>query len=356
MSEPLTLSRQTLNVLEHELRAIKQYLDDPLVQEVMVNNPRTVFVERAGQTLRVDAQITEDGLRSLIVAMSNANEKTLTPLLDARLPGLRVAATLPPVAVHGPALCIRRHATVRFGFDDYLASGAFTPKAIGHDEAGHALEDAGIGEGGLALAEFFKALMAARLNFLVTGSTSSGKTAFLNLLAQHIPARERVVTIEDTAELQLDVENWLAFEANPALGVDVRALVKHALRNRPNRIIVGEGRGAECFDILDAYNTGHPGSTVTFHSNSAAQALPRLENMIRMAPEASNWPLADLRAQIAATFSYIVHCSHVDGIRGPAEVLAIRGCQDGRYQLQSLFQRGGQAPRSPFPFNPKESS
>jgi Flp pilus assembly CpaF family ATPase len=102
MSEPLTLSRQTLNVLEHELRAIKPYLDDPLVQEVMVNNPHTVFVERAGQTLLVDARITEDSLRSLIVAMSNANEKTLTPLLDARLPGLRVAATLPPVAVHGP--------------------------------------------------------------------------------------------------------------------------------------------------------------------------------------------------------------------------------------------------------------
>jgi pilus assembly protein CpaF len=121
--------------------------------------------------------------------------------------------------------------------------------------------------------------------------------------------------------------------------VDVRALVKHALRNRPNRILVGEGRGAEFFDILDAYNTGHPGSAVTFHSNSAAQALPRLENMIRMAPEASNWPLHDLRAQIAATFSYVIHCSNVGGIRGPVEVQAIRGCHNGQYQMETLFQR-----------------
>jgi Flp pilus assembly CpaF family ATPase len=219
-----------------------------------------------------------------------------------------------------------------------MRAGAFTPTRNAASAA-QVLDDTRIHLGGEALADFFVRLMQARINFVITGSTSSGKTAFLNMLAQYIPEWERVVTIEDTQELQIKVLNWLAFEANPTLGVDIRALVKHALRNRPNRILVGEARGPEMFDILDAYNTGHPGSAVTFHSNSAAQALPRLENMVRMAPEASNWPLHDLRAQIASTFGYVIHCSNAGGIRGPVEVQAIRGCDNGQYQLETLFQR-----------------
>ena len=333
-----SLQAQVWQGLQNELHVIQPYLDDPLVQEIMINNPQTVFIERAGRTERVDVTFDKDSLHSLIVTLSNHNDKAATHLLDARLPGLRLAATLPPIAVHGPALAIRRHSSVQFTFEDYIRTGAFTPSR-GTSSGAQALDDSRAHEGGEALSDFFMRLMQSKINFVITGSTSSGKTAFLNMLAQYIPEWERVITIEDTQELVIKVANWLAFEANPTLGVDVRALVKHALRNRPNRIVVGEARGLEMFDILDAYNTGHPGSTVTFHSNSAAQALPRLENMIRMAPEASNWPLQDLRAQIAATFSYVIHCSNSSGIRGPIEVQAIRGCHNGQYELQTLFQR-----------------
>lgn len=334
-----SLQQQVLMALRHELQIIQSYLDDPLVQEVMINDPATVFIERAGRTERVEGiSFDPDSLHSLIVTLSNHNDKATTHLLDARLPGLRIAATLPPVSVRGPALAIRRHSSVQFTFEDYMRAGAFTPSRNAASAA-QVLDDSRIHEGGEALADFFVRLMQSRINFVITGSTSSGKTAFLNMLAQYIPEWERVVTIEDTQELMIKVANWLAFEANPTLGVDIRALVKHALRNRPNRILVGEARGLEMFDILDAYNTGHPGSAVTFHSNSAAQALPRLENMVRMAPEASNWPLHDLRAQIASTFRYVIHCSNAGGIRGPVEVQAIRGCDNGQYHLETLFQR-----------------
>lgn len=343
MSDVITLGDQVLQTLYHELKPLQGFLDDASVQEVMVNSPKAIFVEKMGKTFKVDVELAPESLRSLIVTLGNSNVKSTRVIMDARLPGLRLAATMPPVGIHGPALCIRRHANVHFSVDDYITSGAFSPSQTrgGADALGRreAIEGQGISEGGQALAGFFERLVRMRENFIVTGSTSSGKTAFLNMLVQFIPSDERVVTIEDTSELSLPVPNWLAFEAHPEHGADVRALVKHALRNRPSRIIVGEGRGAEFFDILDAYNTGHPGSTVTYHSNSAAQALPRLENMIRMAPEASNWPLHDLRAQIAATFGYIVHCSNAGGVRGPSEVLAIRGCTDGQYELNSLFRR-----------------
>lgn len=334
-----SLQAQVLATLRHELRVIQPYLDDPQVQEVMINHPGSVFIERAGQTEQVDVSFAPESLHSLIVTLSNANDKSATSLLDARLPGLRLAATLPPVAVHGPAIAIRRHSSVQFTFEDYIRRGAFTPTQATLQRASARLNESSVGQGGQALADWLLALVRAKINFVITGSTSSGKTAFLNMLAQHIGDDERVVTIEDTQELQIRVPNWLALEANPTLGVDVRALVRHALRNRPNRILVGEARGSEFFDILDAYNTGHPGSAVTFHSNSAAQALPRLENMIRMAPEASNWPLHDLRAQIAATFGYVIHCANVNGVRGPVEILAIRGCESGQYLLESVFRR-----------------
>lgn len=343
MSDVVTLGQQVLQTLRHELMPLQPYLDDPLVQEVMVNHPGAVFVERQGRTERVEVAMAADSLKSLIVALGNNNTKGSRTIMDARLPGLRLATTLPPVAVHGPSLCIRRHANTRFSMQHYVDSGAFNPSTQQKAKEVQArrayIEGGGIAQGGHAVARFLQRMVEQRETFIVTGSTSSGKTAFLNMLVQYIPSNERVVTIEDTSELDVPLPNWLAFEAHPQSGADIRALVKHALRNKPNRIVVGEGRGGEFFDILDAYNTGHPGSMVTYHSNSAAQALPRLENMIRMAPEAGNWPLHDLRTQIASTFAYIVHCSNVSGVRGPTEIVAIRGCTNGQYQLEPMFQR-----------------
>ena len=264
-----------------------------------------------------------------------------SPIMDCRLPGLRIAATLPPVAVHGPAMSIRRHSSQTFTLESYVERGSFNPTVDVSRKVGSSNRpsDETVGRGREGLAEFLKWMVQSKCNFIVSGSTSSGKTALLNALAAYIPADDRVLTIEDTAELKMKVLNWLAFEANQTYGVDIRALVRHALRNRPDRIWVGEIRGAEACDMLDAYNTGHPGSTVSYHSDTAALALSRLESMVRKAPEAANWPLEDLRRQIASTFKFVVHASKLEGQRGPSEVIEITGIENGQYITRSIFKK-----------------
>ena len=173
----------------------------------------------------------------------------------------------------------------------------------------------------------------------MSGSTSAGKTTLLNAIAAEIPAGDRVGTIEDTAELKITVPNHFGFEANATYNVTLRTVVKHALRYRPTRIIVGEVRDAAAFDMCHAYGTGHPGSMVSFHSETAEQSLSQLENMIRMAPEAGNQPLEDVRKRIAATFRFAIHTSVVDGNRGPQEVIEILGAEGGTYQTRTLFQK-----------------
>jgi pilus assembly protein CpaF len=327
-------------LLNQHLAPLREYLSDPMVQEVMINSPTSIWVERAGKTERVDLQIADDVLRTAIVVLANMNDKPSTVILDSRLPGLRLAATLPPVATAGPSLCIRRHSARAFTMDDYEEQGAFATTVASSQHAGtNRPSDDEIAKGGKGLRNFLEWLARSRKNFVVTGSTSSGKTALLNAMAAFIPDDERVLTIEDTAELKIRVPNHVSFESNASYGVDIRALVRHALRYRPNRIWVGEIRGAEAYDMLDAYNTGHPGSTVTFHSDSAEMALARLENMVRMASEAANWPLEDLRRQIASTFTYVIHAANLAGHRGPAEVIEILGAENGRYQTRSLFKK-----------------
>lgn len=329
------------NVLDNDLAELMPYFENPAVQEIMINKPDQIFIEMEGRFTLTDIKLSSDKLTSAMTTLGNINVKSASgSLIDCRLPGLRIAATRPPVAVFGPAMCIRRHSSRAFELNDYLGSGAFSKATAAPSVRGVSMPaKKEIARGGQALMEFLIAIVEDGENFIVSGSTSSGKTAFLNAMARHIPPETRVITIEDTAELTMPVKNWLAFEANKSAEVDIRALVKHALRNRPNRIWVGEGRGAEFYDILDAYNTGHRGSSVTFHSDSAAMALPRLENMIRMASESSNWPLADLRRQIAATFRYVIHCANANGLRGPVEVIEILGADQGSYQTESLFSR-----------------
>jgi pilus assembly protein CpaF len=328
-------------ILRQHLSAIYTYLEDATVQEVMINTPSEIFIERAGKYERLDLVLTDDAVTNAITVLANINQKGIkSPLLDCRLPGLRIAATLPPVSYAGPSMSIRRHSAQVFTTQSYVDNGAFAP-VVNMPRAGRLdrPSDAEVALGNAGLRLFLEWLASSRFNFIVSGSTSSGKTALLNALAAHVPADARVLTIEDTAELRMHVENWPKFESNPAYGVDTRSLVKHALRYRPNRIWVGEIRGAEAYDMLDAYNTGHPGSTVSFHSDSPQMALPRLENMVRMAPEASNWPLDDLRRQIAATFKFVLHASNLGGKRGPEEVMEILGVEDNRYVTRTLFKK-----------------
>jgi pilus assembly protein CpaF len=332
-------------VLRGDLGSLYQYFDDPSVQEIMINGPENIWIERAGQFERLELSIPSSTLISAITTVANINTKSSTksPLLDARLPGLRVAATMPPVATSGASMCIRRHSSQVRKLDTYVEQGAFDPvwrfDSAKTQKIVERPSDESIAQGGQAIADLFRWIVSTRQNLAVTGATSAGKTSLLNAIAQEIPATDRVATIEDTAELQISVPNHIGFEANPTYGVDIRSLVKHTLRYRPHRIFVGEVRGGEAFDMLDAYNTGHPGSAVSFHSDSAESGLYRLENMVRMAPEASGWPLADLRRQIAMTFPFVVHAGVLHGWRALNEVIEVIGATEDGYHTKSLFKR-----------------
>jgi pilus assembly protein CpaF len=328
-------------ILGLNLGEVYAYLQDPQIQEVMINHPKSIWIERSGNLEQLPIELTQGAIENAITNIANINKKSTSEVLDSRLPGLRIAATLSPISHKGPSMCIRKHSAKTFSLEDYVASGAFSPTWPQGTADAVPLRpaDEAVANGNEGLADFLRWVVNARHNIIVTGSTSAGKTTLLNAIAAEICKKHRVGTIEDTAELKILVPNHFGFEANANYGIDIRTLVKHALRYRPTRIIVGEVRGAEAFDMLDAYNTGHPGSMVSFHSDTANLSLYRLENMVRMAPEASNWPLEDLRRQIAATFKFVIHASVVDGNRAPQEVIEVLGIENGNYKTRSLFKK-----------------
>jgi pilus assembly protein CpaF len=285
-------------------------LADPLVSEVMVNGPGAVWVERAGRLERLGLRLDERAIEHLIervVAPLGLRVDRSSPLVDARLPdGSRVNAVLPPLAVDGPCLTIRRF-TVRS-----LPLGAVAPAGV---------------------AALLAWAVRARRNIVVSGGTGAGKTTLLNGLAAEIPAGQRVITIEDTAELRLAGAHVVRLEARPpnaegAGGVGVRALVRNALRMRPDRIVVGECRGEEALDMLQAMNTGHEGSLSTCHANSPADALRRLETMVLAGAVAL--PLAAVRDQVDAAVDLVVQVARAaDGRRRVVEVAEVVPATDG---------------------------
>jgi len=314
---PLLGTRQRARVVEEVLAEVQglgplePLLADPTVTEVMVNGPGRVWVERAGVleriTLDLDAASIEHLIEKVVAPLGLRVDRS-SPLVDARLPdGSRVNAVVPPLAVDGPCLTIRR-----FGARP-VPLGAFAPSTI------------------VALLAW---AVEARFNILVSGGTGAGKTTLLNALGCHIPARERVVTIEDAAELRLPADHVVRLEARPANAegagaVPVRTLVRNALRMRPDRILVGEVRGPEALDMLQAMNTGHEGSLSTCHANSPADALRRLETMILMGDV--DLPLDAVRTQLESALDLVVQVA-----RGPAgsrqvvEVAEVRGADDSR--------------------------
>lgn len=341
------LEHYALSILNQHLKPLAPFLVDPEVNEIMVNAPNDVWIEKRGQLLRQNISLNVHTVDAVITQIANRNSKVAGQILDARMPGLRVAAARAPTAIRGPMLCIRRHAAKPISLKSYVANGAFNVVPIdpidrkAQEKNAETMKRA-MREGGPIIAEFFQWVIGNKYNIILSGSTSSGKTTLLNALLDLVPKDERVVTIEDTAELQTCIPNYVSLEANPtAFGVDVRALVRLSLRIRPDRIIVGEIRGAEAFDLLDALNTGHSGSAVSFHADSSELAIPRLESMLRMAPETQNWPLADLRRQIAATFRFVVHAQRVGQSRGPREIREILGVNPdtGHYITRLLFSK-----------------
>ncbi len=303
---------------------LEPLLNDPEVTEIMVNGPNNVFVERFGIIEYTNVKFADEAhLRRIIdriVAPIGRRVDEASPLVDARLPnGFRVNVTIPPLSLDGPLLTIRKFAVIPFTAQDLIANGTISIQGI----------------------NFLKACVEARINMVVSGGTGSGKTTLLNVISSFIPSHERIVTIEDTAELKLNQFHVVRLEKRPPNiegkgEVTIRQLVINALRMRPDRIIVGEARGGEALDMLQAMNTGHDGSMTTVHSNGPRDALRRIETMVLMA--GMDLPLKAIREQVASSIELIIHMERMkDGTRKVVQISELQGLEGDQYVMQDLF-------------------
>ncbi len=324
---PAQQSRLQAEVLSEMLGCgpLDPLLADPTITEIMANGPALVFVERDGQLQETNVRFDDDAHMVRIVdRIIRPLERRLDrkrPMVDARLPdGSRVNAIIPPSAIDGPALTIRKFTGKKLTVEDLISSGSLTQN----------------------ISEFLRACVLARLNIIVSGGPGSGKTTLLNVLSNFIPANERIVTIEDSAELQLNRRHVVRLEAKPAEldgtgRVEIRDLVTNALRMRPDRIVVGECRSAEALDMLQAMNTGHDGSLTTLHANSPRDAISRLETMTLMA--GLNLPVRVIREQIAAAIDLVVQQARLrDGSRKIIRVTEVQGMEGDVLVLQDIFR------------------
>jgi pilus assembly protein CpaF len=307
------------------LGPLQPLLEDPSVNEIMVNGPAQVYVERAGRLQRTAVRFRDDReileLIERIVAPLGRRIDESSPMVDARLKdGSRVNAIIPPLALRGPSLTIRK----------------FPERALTMDD----LEQIGTVSGGMV--ELLRSAVRGRLNIVVSGGTASGKTTLLNSLSAFIPSDERIVTIEDAAELRLQQDHVVALETRPANlegrgEVTIRQLVRNALRMRPDRIVVGEVRAGEALDMLQAMNTGHDGSLTTVHANAPRDVLSRIETMVLMA--GFELPVRAIREQIASALDLIVHAQRMrDGSRRVTHITEVQGMEGEVIVLQDLFR------------------
>nr|WP_317983556.1 CpaF family protein [Pseudarthrobacter sulfonivorans] len=303
---------------------LQRYLDDPSVTEIMVNRADQIYVERHGQLFMTDTKFSnEEALRKVIERIVTRIGRRIdesSPLVDARLSdGSRVNAIIPPLAVNGASLTIRKFAREALTVEKLIGFGSLSPE----------------------MAELLRACVLAKMNIIVSGGTGTGKTTMLNVLSSFIPASDRIVTIEDAVELQLQQDHVVRLESRPANiegkgEVSIRDLVRNSLRMRPDRIVVGEVRGGESLDMLQAMNTGHDGSISTVHANSPRDAVARLETLVLMA--GMDLPLRAIREQIASAVNLIVHISRLrDGSRRVTHVTEVQGMEGDIVTLQDAF-------------------
>ncbi|MHB1475223.1 MAG: CpaF family protein [Dermatophilaceae bacterium] len=316
----------TTNVLDNILGygPIQSLIDDPTVTEVMVNNADSIYIERAGRIHATQRRFLDERhlLRIIdkIVSQVGRRVDEASPMVDARLPdGSRVNAIISPLAVNGPMLTIRKFSREPYTIDDLIGFGTMSEH----------------------LAEFLEACVLGRLNILISGGTGTGKTTLLNVVSQYVPDDERIITVEDAAELQLHQAHVLRLESRPpnieGTGqVAIRDLVRNTLRMRPDRIIVGEVRGGEALDMLQAMNTGHDGSLSTVHANAPRDALARIETMVLMA--GFDLPVRAIREQAASAFDLLVHLARLrDGSRRVVKVAEVEGMEGDTIVLQDIF-------------------
>ena len=329
-----TLSRQERLRLASEiadevlgLGPLEPLLRDPTITEVMVNGFDRIYFERAGVIQRAETSFRDDAhVLNIVDKILRPVSRRLddsSPMVDARLPdGSRVNAVIPPLAVRGPSLTIRKFSRDLLSAEDLVRLGTLSRPTL----------------------EFLIACVKVRANIVISGGTGTGKTTLLNLLSEYIPNHERLVTIEDPAELQIKHEDWVSLETRPANiegkgQVVQRDLVKNALRMRPDRIIVGECRAGEAFDMLQAMNTGHDGSLTTVHANSPRDAISRIENMVLMAVDL---PIGAIREQIASGINLLVHISRLqDGSRRVTHISEIVGMQGTVVSMHDIFEFQG---------------
>ena len=323
-----TLCKQVLNEAVG-LGPLEQLLEDDSITEIMVNHFDEIYVEKSGRLQKYPLSFTTDravmGVIERIVAPIGRRIDESSPMVDARLKdGSRVNAIIPPLALKGPTLTIRKFPKHKLDANDLVSCGS-----VNHD-----------------MAEFLRACVEQRKNIIVSGGTGSGKTTLLNILSNFIPDGERIITIEDAAELRLHHAHLVSLESRPSNAegrgaVSIRELVKNSLRMRPDRIVVGECRGAEALDMLQAMNTGHEGSLTTLHANTPRDALARLETLILMA--GMDLPLTAIREQIASAVDIIVQQSRFScGTRKVTAIVEITGMETGKIQLQELFKFASQ--------------
>lgn len=327
---PLSLSergrlRRELFHAVRKLDVLQELVDDPQVTEIMINGPDRIFIERNGRLtesgFRFDSEEKLQNVIQQIVSECNRTVNEASPIVDARLEnGARVNVVLNPVALNGPIVTIRRFPDKPITMEDLVSFGSVTEEVC----------------------EWLSRLVRAKYNIFISGGTGSGKTTFLNALSNYIPTEERIITIEDSAELQIrSIRNIVRMETRNAnvegcREITIRDLIKTSLRMRPDRIIVGEVRGGEAFDMMQCLNTGHDGSMSTGHANSSRDMLSRLENMILMGIEI---PLEAIRQQIASGIDIIVHLGRLrDKTRKVLEIVEVRGFEKGEIVLSPLYR------------------
>lgn len=328
--QPLSLQergrlRKELFHAVRKLDVLQELVDDPGITEIMINGPDHIFIEQKGKLLESELHFeSEEKLQNVIqqiVSDCNRTVNEASPIVDARLQnGARVNVVLNPVALNGPIVTIRRFPDKPIMMEDLVSFGSVTEEVCA----------------------WLNRLVQAKYNIFISGGTGSGKTTFLNALSNYIPQEERIITVEDSAELQLiNIQNLVRMETRNAnvdgcQEITIRDLIKTSLRMRPDRIIVGEVRGGEAFDMMQCLNTGHDGSMSTGHANSARDMLSRLENMILMGMEI---PLAAIRQQIASGIDIIVHLGRLrDKSRKVLEIVEVKGYEDGEIQLSPLYR------------------